>query len=102
MILINTTFYVDASVDAEFHTWVREHYFPCALAEDAFARPFFARLMLEQQEGMTGYAVQICAPTHEAAIQWHDGPAASLRGDLSRRFGQRILFFTTYMEEISL
>ena len=102
MILINTTFYVEASADAAFHTWVKDHYFPCAMTQNDFARPFFARLMLEPQEGMTGYAVQICAPTHEAAIAWHDGAAAQLRGDLSRRFGQRILFFTTYMEEIGL
>ena len=102
MILINTTFYVEASVEAPFLVWVREHYFPCALDDDTFARPFFARLMLEPQEGMTGYAVQICAPTHEAAVAWHDGAAAELRGDLSSRFGQRILFFTTYMEEIDL
>ena len=102
MILINTTFYVGATAEAEFHAWVREQYFPCALAEEGFARPYYARLMLEPQEGMTGYAVQICAPTHEAAVAWHDNAAAKLRGDLSNRFGQQILFFTTYMEEINL
>ena len=102
MILINTTFYVEASADAEFRQWVRDSYLPSALSQEGFTRPVFTRLMLEPQEGMTGYAVQITAADEDSSTRWHDGHGGELRASLCGRFGQRILFFTTYMEEIPL
>ena len=102
MIVINTTFYVEGSVETEFLRWVRADYLPSATSQPGFCTPSMARLMLEPQDGMTGYAVQICAADHEAASAWHDSEGASLRGELSARFGQRVLFFTTYMEQLPL
>lgn len=102
MTLINTTFYVDTSVENEFLDWVRSTYVPSAMDTDGFRRPVFTRLLLEPQEGMTGYAVQVTAPGTDAATRWHDGCACELRTALTARFGHKVLFFTTYMEEIEL
>lgn len=102
MIILNTTYYVHSSVDSEFRRWVRDEYFPSALSNHGLSSPVFAALLVEPQEGMAGYAVQLSASTRPDAESWHDGPAASLRADLSSRFGQKVLFFTTYMETIDL
>ncbi len=102
MILINTTFYVEGSVETEFLRWVRDTYLPSATALDGFCSPALARLMLEPQDGMSGYAVQISAKDAESAAAWHDDEGARLRGELSARFGQKVLFFTTYMEQLPL
>lgn len=102
MILINTTFYVESSVETEFLRWVRTDYLPSATSLAGFSYPSLARLMLEPQDGMTGYAVQVHAKDPETAVSWHDAEGARLRGELSARFGQRVLFFTTYMEQLPL
>ena len=32
------------------------------------------------------------------ATRWHDVDATALRNEIKSRWGQRVLFFTTYME----
>lgn len=102
MIILNTTYYIHASIDTEFRRWIREEYFPSAISQCGLTSPVFASLLIDPQEGMSGYAVQLSASSREVAQNWHDGPAASLRARLSSRFGQKVLFFTTYMEIIDL
>ena len=102
MIAVNTTFYVESSVETEFLRWVRNDYLPSATSLEGFGSPCLARLMLEPQDGMNGYAVQVCARDAETAASWHDSEGARLRGELSARFGQKVLFFTTYMEQLPL
>ena len=67
-----------------------------------YSIPCSAIFWMFPQEGMAGYAVQLSATSREVAANWHDGPAAALRSQLSSRFGQKVLFFTTYMETIDI
>lgn len=99
MIIINTTFYVHESIDSLFHQWLNHEYIPSAM-KAGLSEPSVARLLMEPQEGMSGYAVQFVSGSVESAQTWHDNEAASLRGLLSGKHGERILFFTTYMERL--
>ncbi|MDE6066088.1 MAG: DUF4286 family protein [Duncaniella sp.] len=100
MIILNTTFYVHESIDGEFRRWIECEYFPSASAHGGLEQPVMAKILMEPQEGMNGYAVQCLAPDIAKAQSWHDSHAAELRGALSAKFGQKVLFFTTYMERI--
>ena len=99
MIILNTTFYVHESIDSQFHQWISQEYIPSAL-KAGLSTPTVARLLMEPQEGMSGYAVQLVSESIIPAQTWHDNEAASLRGLLSGKYGERILFFTTYMEQL--
>lgn len=99
MIILNTTFYVHESIDRLFHQWLQQEYLPSAM-KAGLGEPSVARLLMEPQEGMSGYAVQFVSESIESAQTWHDNEAASLRGLLSEKHGERILFFTTYMERL--
>ena len=100
MIILNTTFYIHQSIDGEFRRWIEREYFPSASRHGGLENPVMAKLLMEPQEGMNGYAVQCLAPDVARARQWHDSHAADLRGALSAKFGDKVLFFTTYMEQI--
>lgn len=100
MIILNTTFYIHESIDGEFRRWIECEYFPSALEHGGLEHPVMAKILMEPQEGMNGYAVQCQAPDIAGAQQWHDAHAASLRDSLSAKFGEKVLFFTTYMEQI--
>lgn len=54
------------------------------------------------QEGYESFAVQLSASTEDVAVEWHDGEAAALRGLLNEKYGEKILFFTTYMESLAV
>ena len=100
MIILNTTFYIHESIDGEFRRWIECEYFPSAREKGGLEHPVMAKILMEPQEGMNGYAVQCQAPDVARAQQWHDAHAASLRDALSAKFGEKVLFFTTYMEQI--
>lgn len=99
MIIVNTTFYVHESIDNQFRRWVNDTYLPSAL-DKGLNDPSVSRLLIDAQENMTGYAVQIKAKDIEKAMNWHDNEGAGLRGQMNGIHGEKILFFTTYMEQI--
>lgn len=102
MIILNTTFYVHVSVKDDFLDWLSKGYLSSAAATGLLSDPLCSRLLIEVEEGCEGYAVQLRAATIDDAVAWHDGKGAELRADLTRRYGERIVFFTTYMESIDL
>lgn len=102
MIILNTSFHVHVSLDEPFKAWVRNVYIPEALASGRLSSPRFASLLIEVQEDCVSYAVSFEAETPEAAAEWHDNAGAELRGMLHKRFGQGVVFFTTYMENLPL
>lgn len=100
MIILNTTFYIHESIDGEFRRWIECEYFPSASEYGGLRNPVMAKLLMEPQEDRNGYAVQCLAPDVAKAQLWHDTYAAELRDALSAKFGEKVLFFTTYMEQI--
>ncbi len=101
MTLLNTTFHVHKSVDALFIKWVKEIYLPIAMDNGLFKNPLFTRIMTQVDPEATSYAVQLQASSHSDAEAWHDSTAAQLKDALAREVGERILYFTTYMEIMS-
>jgi len=75
MIIINTTFHVERSIENNFCKWVRDEYVPSALASGILSEPGFSRILIEVQDG------------------------AALRQSLHTKFGEKALFFSTYMDE---
>lgn len=102
MLILNTSFHVHINLDEKFKAWVRQDYIPSAMASGRLSAPRFAALLIEVQEDCVSYAVSFEAATAEDAVAWHDNEGATLRGNLQRRFGEGVVFFTTYMEELPL
>ncbi|MDE5989118.1 MAG: DUF4286 family protein [Duncaniella sp.] len=102
MIIINTTFHVEKSIESSFCQWVREEYVPSALSSGLLSSPVFSRIMIEVQEDCSSFAVSFKTRSIEDAVLWHDGAGADLRQTLHSRFGEKALFFSTYMDEMPL
>lgn len=97
-ILLNTTFVLHAPLEKEFLEWVRTVYIPSAQAAGVFGEPTVARVLTRIEPDTESIAVQLPAEAMTDAQRWHDETAALLRDDLHARWGQRLMFFTTYME----
>lgn len=102
MIIINTTFHVHRSIEDDFCRWVRVKYIPNALSSGLLSVPCFSRIMLEVQEDCSSFAVSFKARTMDDAAKWHDGEGGVLRQSLHQQFGEKALFFSTYMDELPL
>ncbi|MDE5728493.1 MAG: DUF4286 family protein [Duncaniella sp.] len=99
MTILNTTFYVDAMLEREFLAWLKESYMPASPLSGGSV----ARIMAEVEPGFSSFAVRFEAGDLGEAMAWNDGEGAILRGALCDRLGvQRVLHFSTFMEEIPL
>ena len=98
MTLLNTTFVIHAPLEPDFLKWVRQTYLHAAKEAGIFGTPTIARILTRIEPDTESFAVQLTAHSHEDAQRWHDETAATLRDDLHSRWGQRMMFFTTYME----
>jgi len=102
MVIVNTTFHVHKPLADEFIRWVKEEYAPCAAREDMVA-PRLTEIFDGVDPEATSYAFSVTTRNIDEARKWHEGEAASaLRSRLSERYGERILFFTTYMKSLPL
>ena len=59
-----------------------------------------ARVLTRIEPDTESIAVQLPADNQNDASRWHDETAALLRDDLHARWGERMMFFTTFMEVI--
>ena len=91
---------MESPIAEDFIKWAKNDYIKAALECEHFSNPVIARIMTETEPGVTGYAVHLETDDLEAASRWHDAEASELKGVLSRRFGQRIVFFSTFMEVV--
>ncbi|MDE5969563.1 MAG: DUF4286 family protein [Muribaculaceae bacterium] len=98
--ILNTSFHMEASITDAFLEWVKNDYIKVALSCSCFTNPIVARILTETEPGVVGYAVHLETDDLEAATDWHDREASGLKAVLSRRFGQRIVFFSTFMEVV--
>lgn len=96
MIILNTTFYIHPSIESEFLLWIKKEYVPAALVA-RLEEPQLAVILTEVGEDVTGYAFQLKASCKQEAEAWHDGEGASLRDRFIGRYGQKAIFFSTYM-----
>ena len=100
MIVINTTFHLPCPLRHEFIKWLKEHYVPKALESGTVTGPSILRVLggsAEDPEGMN-IACQLKAATLHEAHRWHDTEGAEIRRDMHERWGQKVLFFSTYLE----
>ncbi len=98
MILFNTTFHIHTSIDKDFTQWIRENYIPAAKSAGIFTDIEFVHILIPNDPDAKSYAVQMKAPSKAEAEKWHDNDGSRLKSILTSRYGERFLFFTTYME----
>lgn len=102
MHIINTTFHVHKTVRSAFLSWLRTVYVEAATATGFLTNPSLTRVIGHDDPEGSNYALQLCCPSLREAVRWHDDTAVLLRDDMKARFGEQVLFFTTYLEVIDL
>lgn len=102
MILINTTFHVHCAIARDFVTWLKEVYIPEATGHHLISAPVLCRVLGGDDPDGISYAMQLACPNLKEARQWHDNEGADLRARMLRRWGNKVLFFTTYLEKLDI
>lgn len=96
MILYNTTFVYDKGLHGELCGWLRETWIPMASMSGMDA-PLCASVP-PGQDNVLSVAVQGRFADGAAADSWHTEKAAGYLEALYRKYGERVLAFSTMME----
>lgn len=101
MTILNTTFFAEEQLAGELSCWLCDVYAKAIADAGIFDGPAeTARVVEPAEPGTVSFACRARCGSVEAARRWHGTTAALLRDDLHTRWGERVVWFTTYMEEI--
>ncbi|MCM1483555.1 MAG: DUF4286 family protein [Muribaculaceae bacterium] len=100
--LVNTTFLTAPTVIPQFTAHITGRYIPECIASGIWSSPVFSRIITETGSDGVSFALQMLTTDIDAADKWIDTAGACLMEEISRIFGEDVLFFTTKMEVLSL
>lgn len=101
MIILNTTFAIERSLYDSVVQWIADVYVPAATNTGLFSSPRIARIITNDHPETVSVACEMACQSLAEAVRWHDQTATLLRQDLHRRWGNRVLEFSTFMETVS-
>lgn len=102
MLIINTTFQVSESCEEEWTRWVRTKYIPEVIAPGLLVEPRFYKLLIENEAGNQSYAIQFQVKDLDTLDSWFKKYGEKLQTVLNERFQEKVLSFSTVMENLEL
>ena len=101
MIIYNTTFHIDQQAIAECLDFLKKEFIPAA-ARSGFLQAPRLRHILPYEEGEgESYEVQFMVKNIETLNYWLEKEGAALHRQLTDKFGQQVVGFSTLLEEIA-
>jgi len=99
MILCNTTYCIDKSVDNEFREWITGSLIPAIRDHEHLSAPLFTRILSQPEPEATSYALQFQTPDEKSAKHWLNETAEPMFAQLRATHGaDRLLSFVTFMD----
>jgi hypothetical protein len=100
MILFNTTFNIDSSIESEWIIWARDVYFTSALDSGFVRKHHLLSLRYETENSGSTYSLQLFFESDIHFEEYLKKHEASVMEDLSRRFGNNVVYFQTILDVI--
>lgn len=97
MILYNTTFGVENSVAERWLTFMKTEFIP--LMKNDLNHISLCKIYMENPEGLTSFSLLGSGESHERIAEWKT-KEKELLSTLRAEFGERVLWFSTVMEEV--
>lgn len=101
MYLINTSFHAERSVADAIIEEVRTGLMPKMQASTLFSQLLMAEILVEVDPDCKSFTLQGLTPDLDKAMEWLHSDGATCFAELHRRYGQKVVFFTTPMQVIN-
>ncbi|MAZ41366.1 MAG: DUF4286 family protein [Cyclobacteriaceae bacterium] len=101
MFVYNITFNVEPPIESEWLKWMKNEHILDILGTQHFTEYRILRLINEHPDASgTTYAVQFTATNIVHVQQYLSNQGTILQNELRAKFGEKVLSFTTLLEEI--
>ena len=102
MIIYNTTFHIEESIQQDFIEHILQHVIPQATKSGLLASPRFSRIFGEHEEKGFSYALEFTTESISTLEQWNKAESAAVIAPLIEKFKDKVVGFSTVMQTISL
>ncbi|MCD7972505.1 MAG: DUF4286 family protein [Candidatus Azobacteroides sp.] len=101
MLIYNTTFHVEKGISADFLRYIKGTYLPAVSRSGQLSLPRLAKVltMQDEQEGDC-FSLQFSVESSAIFDSWYALEGEELLGKLYNHFQNRVLYFSTFLEEI--
>ena len=99
MILYNVTINIDATIQKEWLTWMKEIHIPKVMETGCFTENKVCRILAEEDGGMA-YSIQYFAPDMATYIKYQTEFAPALQQEHTKKYGGKFGAFRTLLEVI--
>ena len=101
--IFNTTFYVERQISDRFLSWLKLTYIPEALSSGMYVGAMLMRLSETPDPAAEAYALHLRTDDVAGGRKWIETQGCDLLGHLASELEpERVLYFTTPMEEIEI
>jgi len=98
MILYNVTVNIDNAIAEEWLQWMKEVHIPEVMATTYFIKNQIARMVDEEDNGGTTYAIQYFARNMEDLLEYQRDYAPALQAKHTERYKDRYVAFRSVLE----
>ncbi len=102
MIVFNTTFHIDRDILSDSLAFLKSDYIPKVLAGGRLTNPSMRRILQDNQEEGESLAIQFHVENVDVLQQWLEEEGITIQSELVERFQQRMIGFSTIMEELDI
>lgn len=100
MIVYNTTFHVENDILSDFLSHMKKEYIPKAASSGFLHRPCLRRVLHGEENEGESFSVQFHVKNADTLNYWLEQEGQALHQELVRRFGSKMVGFTTLLDEI--
>ncbi|HLP13778.1 MAG TPA: DUF4286 family protein [Flavobacteriales bacterium] len=101
MIIYNVTVNIDDDIHHEWVKWMREVHIPDVLKTGCFHEARFARVMVDEQMGIT-YSTQYLCDSEKVLQHYADNFAPALQKDFKDKYEGKFNVFRTQLEIVDV
>ena len=102
MIVYNTTFHIHKEILAECLAFLNSQYIPRAAESGLLHDPYLRRILNSDNEEGESYSVQFHTQDTASLNKWLQQEGSALQQELIDRYKEKIVGFSTLLEEIAL
>ena len=100
MIIFNTTYTMPTSDARNFVIWVSQSMLPRVATDGRLVQPRLLRILSHHEQESECFSLQFGTDSSATLHRWYTEQGAALQQELVKMFDERIVGFSTIMEEV--
>ena len=101
MLIYNVTTGVDKKIEQEWLVWMKEVHIPDVMKTHMFLGYRMYKVLTAAEDETVSYAIQYQAKSINQVEHYLEKFAPSLREEVKKKFGDKVVSFRTLLEDIS-